>query len=86
MESISDPNGISDLKQGKVTLPLIYGMTTNHPDRDKLKSLLEEGAIAAHGDQIKEILDRIDIREVSNLGSATRTRSSAGGNQHLPKC
>ena len=63
MESIWDPNGISDLKQGKVTLPLIYGMTTNHPDRDKLKSLLEEGAIAAHGDQIKEILDRIDTRE-----------------------
>jgi geranylgeranyl diphosphate synthase type I len=62
MDSIWDPNGITDLKQGKVTLPLIYGLTTNHPDRDELKSLVKSNEVAAHGERIKEILDRIDTR------------------------
>ena len=62
MDSIWDPNGITDLKQGKVTLPLIYGLTTNHPDRDELKALVKSDAIASHGERIKEILDRIDTR------------------------
>jgi geranylgeranyl diphosphate synthase type I len=62
MESIWSPDGVTDLKQGKVTLPLLYGLTSDHPQRDELVSLVKAGEIASHGNRIKEILDSIDTR------------------------
>jgi len=62
LESIWQPKGISDLKQGKVTLPLIYGLQFNHPDRDELVTLVETNQFAAQADRVKEILDKFDTK------------------------
>jgi geranylgeranyl diphosphate synthase type I len=62
MESIWLPKGITDLKQGKITLPLLYGLTKDHPEKDELKSLVSSNQIASHSERIKEILDNIDTK------------------------
>ncbi len=62
MESIWLPRGITDLKQGKITLPLLYGLTKDHPEKDELKSLVSSNQIASHSERIKEILDNIDTK------------------------
>ena len=63
MESIWQPDGMSDLKQGKMTLPLMYGLTLDHPDRDELLSLVTANRIMAHSERIKQILDKIDTKD-----------------------
>jgi geranylgeranyl diphosphate synthase type I len=62
MESIWRPDGATDLKQGKITLPLLYGLTGDHPARDELALLVNSGEMACQGDRIKEILDAVDAR------------------------
>ncbi len=62
MESIWRPDGIPDLKQGKITLPLLYGLQYHHPERDELLSLVTANKVATHADRIKEILDNIDTK------------------------
>lgn len=63
MESIWQPGGnVTDLQQGKITLPLLYGLQSNHPEREELVTLVEDDAIATHADRIKEILDHIDTK------------------------
>lgn len=62
MESIWQPDGITDLKQGKITLPLLYGLQSQHPERDELLSLVTDNEIATHAERIKEILDNIDTK------------------------
>ena len=53
---------MTDLKQGKVTLPLLYGLTTDHPKRDELVSLTRAGKVASREERIREILDSIDTK------------------------
>jgi len=62
MESIWQPDGITDLKQGKITLPLLYGLESHHSERDELLSLVTDNEIATHAERIKEILDKIDTK------------------------
>ncbi|HBB35199.1 MAG TPA: polyprenyl synthetase superfamily, partial [Cyanobacteria bacterium UBA9273] len=62
MESIWQPDGITDLKQGKITLPLLYGLQYHHPEREELLSIVTANEIAAHAARIKEILDHIDTK------------------------
>ncbi|MDZ8079455.1 MAG: polyprenyl synthetase family protein [Nostoc sp. DedQUE01] len=62
MESIWQPDGITDLQQGKVTLPLLYGLQFDHPKRQELVALVEANEVAANVERIKGILDAIDTR------------------------
>ncbi|MEQ8972097.1 MAG: polyprenyl synthetase family protein [Coleofasciculus sp. C1-SOL-03] len=62
MESIWQPDGITDLKQGKITLPLLYGLQSNHPEREELMSIVSDNEIATHAERIQEILDHIDTK------------------------
>ncbi|MBW4617533.1 MAG: polyprenyl synthetase family protein [Desmonostoc vinosum HA7617-LM4] len=62
MESIWQPHGITDLEQGKVTLPLLYGLQFDHPQRQELAAFVEANEIAANVERIKEILDAIDTK------------------------
>ncbi|HLP88455.1 MAG TPA: polyprenyl synthetase family protein [Nostocaceae cyanobacterium] len=62
MESIWQPDGITDLKQGKITLPLLYGLQFDHPERDELLSLVTANEIANYAERIKEILEKIDTK------------------------
>ncbi len=63
MESIWQPDGITDLKQGKLTLPLLYGLQSQHENRDELLSLVLANEIAKYAERIKEILDSIDTKD-----------------------
>jgi len=75
-ESIWANNGTTDLKQGKITLPLIYGLTTKHPRHDELVSLIRDGKIASHEGLIKEILDSVDTKSFL-LWAALKERDQA---------
>jgi geranylgeranyl diphosphate synthase type I len=63
MESIWQPEGLSDLKQGKITLPLMYGLTLDHPDREELLALAKANQIGVNSDRIKQILDKIGTKK-----------------------
>ena len=62
MESIWQPDGITDLKKGKITLPLLYGLQYNHPEHQELLSIVTQNKIAERAERIKEILDNIDTK------------------------
>jgi geranylgeranyl pyrophosphate synthase len=76
MESIWSPDGETDLKQGKVTLPLLYGLTSDHSQHSELVSLVKADEIASSGERIKEILDSIDTRSFL-IWSALKEREQA---------
>jgi geranylgeranyl diphosphate synthase type I len=76
MESIWQPDGITDLKQGKITLPLLYGLQSHHPERDELLSLVTANEIATHAERIKEILDNIDTK-IFLIWAALKEREQA---------
>jgi geranylgeranyl diphosphate synthase type I len=75
MESVWRHDGTADLKHGKITLPLIYGRSFNHPQRDELSSLIQKG-IAVHSERIVEILDRIGTKDFL-IWSALKEREQA---------
>jgi geranylgeranyl diphosphate synthase type I len=83
MESVWSQNGISDLKQNKVTLPIIYALTTKHPQRDALISLVKSSKIASGAAAIKDILDSIDTKNFLTW-AALKERDQAL--QALNKC
>lgn len=62
-DSIWNPEGITDLEQGKITLPLIYGIKHEHPDQDKLLRWIREGKVKENAKEIKIILEGIGTRE-----------------------
>nr|WP_254449341.1 polyprenyl synthetase family protein [Anabaena sp. UHCC 0253] len=62
MESIWQPTGITDLQQGKITLPLLYGLQFKHPDQQELLSIIATNEIANYAERVKQILDNIDTK------------------------
>jgi geranylgeranyl diphosphate synthase type I len=76
MESIWQPDGITDIKQGKITLPLVYGMSFDHPARDELKMMVQNNEVSANADRVKEILDKIEAKNFL-LWAALKEREQA---------
>ncbi len=76
MESIWHPDGVTDMKQGKITLPLVYGMSCDHPWRDELISFVNNTGIASNAERIIEILDMIDTKNFM-LWAALKERDKA---------
>lgn len=62
MESIWQPDGITDIRQGKLTLPLVYGISFDHPAREELKLIVQNNAVSANADRVQEILDNIEAK------------------------
>jgi geranylgeranyl pyrophosphate synthase len=62
LESIWQPDGVTDLQQGKVTLPLLYGLQFDHPRRDELQSLIDNNQLVTQAARVREILDYVDAR------------------------
>ncbi len=60
MDSLWDSDMLTDLEQGKVTLPLLYGMYFQHPKKDFLQTLVKKNAIKQHAKEINAILTDID--------------------------
>ena len=63
MDSIWHPSGITDTQQGKVTLPLLYAMSFDHPRRDELVAYVQKNEVAAHAEQVKEILIETNTKD-----------------------
>lgn len=57
------PDGVGDLRAGKVTLPVLYGLAIDHPARDELAKIVHGGRLAQHGERVQVILESIDTRE-----------------------
>lgn len=62
LEGIWEAKGDSDLTCGRVTLPLLYGIHCDRPEREELIALIEHNQIALHSSRIKEILDSINTK------------------------
>ncbi|HWN68303.1 MAG TPA: polyprenyl synthetase family protein [Haliangium sp.] len=57
------PAGMGDLQAGKVTLPVLFGLTVDHSRRAALRALVAEGRLGQERAQALEILDSIETRE-----------------------
>jgi geranylgeranyl diphosphate synthase type I len=62
-EGLWEPSGLSDLAMGKITLPIIYGISVEHEERSELQALVNDNNLAAHADRIRTILDKIHTRD-----------------------
>jgi len=63
LESIWQPDGASDLEQGKVSLPLLYALQVEHPQQEELRNLVEAGDIGVQSERVVEILEAAGARE-----------------------
>lgn len=61
-ESIWQPDGLSDIALGKVTLPIIYALQSDHPKRDALSAWIQTGKMGANAKQIIQMLDDLDTK------------------------
>ena len=57
------PDGVGDLRLGKITLPTLYGLAVDHDSREELAEFVHCGTLAQHADRVLEILETIDTRE-----------------------
>jgi geranylgeranyl pyrophosphate synthase len=76
MDSIWHDNGITDIKQGKVTLPLVYGMCFDHPARQELSRIVQNDEVSAKSAKVIEILDQIDAKSFL-VSAALKEREQA---------
>ncbi len=65
LESIWDSEGevLSDLEQGKITLPLLYGSAFEHPKQEILNEWIEQGLIKENAQEIVDILNDLETKE-----------------------
>jgi geranylgeranyl diphosphate synthase type I len=57
------PDGLGDLRMGKATLPVLYGLAIDHPARAELADIVRTGRLAVCAQRVRDILDGIDTRE-----------------------
>lgn len=76
MDSIWHSKGATDFECGKVTLPLLYAMSYDHPGRSELTSYVSAKQVARNAKRIKAILDTTDTRNFL-LWAALKEREQA---------
>jgi geranylgeranyl pyrophosphate synthase len=57
------PNGVGDLRAGKATLPVLYGLAIDHPARAELEEIVRSEHLSVSAYRVLEILEAIDTRE-----------------------
>jgi len=62
-EGIWESKDLGDLELGKITLPLIYGLSIDHKDRDELYKLISDSNRIQSAERIRTILDGIHARD-----------------------
>jgi len=62
-EGFWKPSGLNDLAMGKITLPVLYGLSVEHEERNELQALVNDNNLAVHVDRIRTILDKIHTRD-----------------------
>jgi geranylgeranyl diphosphate synthase type I len=45
-----------------ISLPVLYGLKCNHPDKDELTEIIQQDQLALHEQRVMEILDAIDAK------------------------
>ncbi|MHA7058063.1 polyprenyl synthetase family protein [Aquimarina sp. M1] len=63
MESLWDSDSLTDLEQGKVSLPLLYGIAFQHPKKEFLRDLVETNRIKENAKEITKVLTDIDTKQ-----------------------
>jgi geranylgeranyl pyrophosphate synthase len=65
---MNDINGVwgendnADLKEGKITLPVLYGIYCNHPEREQLLLITRNNQISKQYEKVRSILENIDAQ------------------------
>lgn len=62
-QGLWEPVGLGDLACGKITLPVIFGLSVAHERREELNSLVNSGQMAVAANRVREILDSIHTRD-----------------------
>lgn len=62
LDGVFHPVGIGDLRAGKATLPVLYGLAVDHPERAELQGIVGSGRLSASAPRVLEILEAIDTR------------------------
>ena len=76
MDGIWSPEGgMSDLQQGKITLPVLYALQCEHEDREELTQILYANQVSQNVNRIKEILEKVEAKEYL-IWSALKQRES----------
>ncbi|MGH8050922.1 MAG: polyprenyl synthetase family protein [Arenimonas sp.] len=78
------PVGIGDLHAGKATLPVLYGLATDHEARNELADIVHSGSLSKHAERAKVILDSIDTREFLVWSAFEEHRQAISCLQELP--
>lgn len=63
LEGCFRPEGVGDLRQGKVTLPLIYALASDHERRGELQDLVERGDLGQYAARAAEIAESAGARD-----------------------
>ena len=63
LDGVFRPDGTGDIGAGKVTLPIIFGLTIDHPARNELADLVQSGRLARIEYRVRAILEEIETRE-----------------------
>lgn len=63
LEGCFRPEGVGDLRQGKVTLPLIYALASEHERRDEMEDLVERGDLGQDATRAAEIAESSGARD-----------------------
>jgi geranylgeranyl diphosphate synthase, type I len=78
LEGCFRPKGIADLRQGKVTLPVVYALAIDHAGRGELEALVGSGDLGQHSARATEILESAGAREYA-IWAALEERKRALG-------
>jgi len=62
-QGLWEPVGTGDLANGKVTLPLLYGLSVEHGWREELQAIADGEELAAEAERVRKILDEIGARD-----------------------
>jgi geranylgeranyl diphosphate synthase, type I len=63
LDGVFHPEGLGDLRAGKITLPVLYGLAIDHSAREELAEIVHCGLLPAFADRALAILESIDTRE-----------------------
>ena len=63
LDGVFHPDGLGDLRAGKATLPVLYGLAVNHGAREELAEIVHRRLLPDYADRTLTILDSIDTRE-----------------------
>lgn len=85
LEGCFRPNGKSDLQQGKVTLPVVYGLQSDHRGRRELEGMVRNGNLSERWEQATEILDAAGARQYLVWAALQERKRAVRMLNQLPK-